>query len=169
RSGILMVFFSFRYVQAEKTEAERRSFILKTVVSAVQEGHFSPRPVDDSLSFQVFRKTLSQLDYEKKFFIAEDIAQLKTHEFQIDDQILQGSTAFFDDVNRLFVQRVDQAESYMKEVLKTPFDFSKPEQVELNGDKLDYTKDQEDLRERWRKNLKYRALVRYVDLLKAEE
>ncbi len=167
--GLLMVFFSFRLSHAEKTEAERRSFILKTVISAVQEGHFSPRPVDDSLSAQVYEKTLRQLDYEKKFFIAEDIALLKEHEFQIDDQILEGSTAFFDLVNDLFLKRVEQAEKISEELLSQAFDFSVEEQVELDGDKLEFSENLDALKERWRKNLKYRSLARYVDLLKAEE
>lgn len=167
--GLLMVFFSFRMTYAEKSEAERRSFILKTVVSAVQEGHFSPRPVDDSLSAQVYERMLRQLDYEKKFFIAEDIGRLKEHQFQIDDQIRQGSTAFFDLVNKIFHQRIEEAEKISEKVLSRPFDFSVEEQVELNGEKLEFTENREALEERWRKNLKYRSLARYVDLLKAEE
>src|SRR5690606_18156581 len=130
---------------------------------------FSPRPVDDSLSAQVYEKTLRQLDYEKKFFIAEDIALLKEHEFQIDDQILEGSTAFFDLVNDLFLKRVEQAEKISEELLSQAFDFSVEEQVELDGDKLEFSENLDALKERWRKNLKYRSLARYVDLLKAEE
>ena len=64
-AGALATFFSFSYSNADTTDDERRALVLKTVVKAINEGHYSARKVDDSLSNMVYNKVMAW-DYEKK-------------------------------------------------------------------------------------------------------
>jgi len=162
--GALASFFSFTYGGDDNGSESRKELVLNSVMKAINEAHFSPLPVDDSLSNRVYNKILMNLDYEKKFFTQQDIDQLKKYQYAIDDQIKEGSVEFFDKLNEIFSKRIDEAEGYYKELLDKPFDFSKEEEVNLNGEKIAYSANETALKEHWRKYLKYRVLAKYVDL-----
>jgi carboxyl-terminal processing protease len=167
--GALAAFFSFRYTGGADNDGQsRKAIVLETVMTAIRQAHFSPRAVDDSLSSKVFHRILDNLDYDKKFFTSADITELGKYEFKIDDQINAKSTEFFDRLNQLFSQRIDNAEGYYKDLLSRPYTFNGNDSIELNGEKLAYV-DEAGLKERWNEYLKYRVLSKYVDLKKERE
>ncbi|MBS1782932.1 MAG: carboxy terminal-processing peptidase [Bacteroidetes bacterium] len=168
--GALATFFSFRYSAPDSTDTEeRKKLLLETVMKAINQWHYSPRPLDDSFSKKVYRKSLDNLDYDKKFFTAEDIQSLNKYQFQIDDEIKEGSVEYFDKLNNLFTKRIDDAELIYKDILKTPFKFDGNDSIQLNGEKLDYAIGNDGLKKRWYDYLKYRVLAKYVDLKKDRE
>jgi len=167
---VLGIFFSFRYgSNNDVVPEEEKKTILQTVVGILNEAHYAPRDINDAFSKKVFDKTLESLDYDKKFFLAEDISQLSVYEKELDDQIKTNSLAFFDAVNNLFVQRVDEAEKYYKSQLDQAFTFSKEDSIQLNGEQLEWAANEQELASRWHKNLKYRVLSKYVDLKETQE
>lgn len=167
--GALATFFSFTYSGDDATNDEQKEKVLQTVMKAINEGHFSPRQIDDSFSNSVYTKVLSQLDYEKKFFTQKDIDQLKPYRYKIDDEIKDNNLDFFKKFDALFVKNIDKTEGYYKEILKNPFTFTGNEEIELNGDKLDYAADDNALKARWHNYLKYRVLAKYVELKDAQD
>ena len=166
--GALAAFFSFRYAFADGEE-NKKTATLEVVMAALNRAHFDPRKVDDSFSVSVFNKALNSLDYRKNFFTQQDVNALSKYKFQIDDQINNGSVAFFDDLDKVFNKRVDEAEHYYKEILKTPFTFSGSDSVQLDGEHLEYAPDEAALKQRWTQFLKYQTLSKYVDLKKGQE
>ncbi|HRO69076.1 MAG TPA: PDZ domain-containing protein, partial [Chitinophagaceae bacterium] len=72
---------------------------------------------------------------------------------------------FFKQAGAVFTTRMQQADTIMQDILKAPFDFTQDEEVVLDADKLDYTGNEKELKERWRKKLKFMTLERYADLL----
>lgn len=170
---ILGLFFSFKLANnsaAEPDLEEEKKTILQTAIALINQGHFSPKEINDDFSKAAFEATISNLDYDKKFFLQSDYDRLKkTYETKIDDEIKQNQLNFFHDINELFVQRVEEAKQIYPDVLSQPFDFSIEETVELDGKKLDFANSQEELVERWRKNMKYRVLVKYLELKDLEE
>ena len=74
----LAAFFSFKYINEDvRSGSERKALILNTVMGIIQEGHFSPRAIDDSFSNRVFNKLVETSDFEKKIFTKEDIKTLE--------------------------------------------------------------------------------------------
>lgn len=168
----LGVFFSFKYGTNKDKPAieEEQKTILNTVMGIMSQGHYSPRPVDDSFSRSVFDKTMENLDYEKKFFLKSDYETLKSkYRNSIDDEIRNNSLAFFNEVNNIFVQRIDEAEKIYPDLLNTPFKFDKNDSIQLDGAKLAYVQNESELKERWLSAIKYRVLSKYLDLKKTEE
>lgn len=164
--AVLASFFSFKYSAADPGDATKRQIIQETIMSAIRQGHFSPRALDDSLSYKVFHKVLESLDYGKKFFTAADIEKLSKYEYRIDDEIKEGSVDFFEDLNGIFSARIEDAEKIYKEILKQPFSFNENDSIQLDGDKLSFPENEAELKERWRIFLKYRVLAKYTDLKK---
>ena len=53
---------------------------------------------------------------------------------------------------------------YCNDALKMPFSFSTDETINLNGEKVPFAKDTNELKSRWNTYMKYRVLAKYVDL-----
>src|SRR5690606_18021100 len=64
----------------------------------------------------------------------------------------------------LLTKRTKDPESYDKEILSKPFDFTKKASVELDSDKLTYAVNQQELTEHWNKFLKYQVLTRVHEM-----
>lgn len=173
--GALATFFSFKYIGGDAGEdsaaptTERKSLIVTTVMRAIKEGHFSPRPVDDSLSYAIYHKLLDQLDFERKFFTQKEVNQLKQYEFDIDDELNRGETTFFDKLNNVFMASIDRADSFQRQAMRQPFTFTSNEKIVLSTDNMPWPADETALKARWNEYMKYRVLAKYVDLMGERE
>jgi carboxyl-terminal processing protease len=143
--------------------------ILKLVGEMLKEGHFDPQKMDDAFSKKVFAKYMKQLDDDKSFFLQSDWNDLKKYETRIDDEIKGAPVEFFQAAGKIFNTRMEEAAKIYQEILAKPFDFTKDEDINLDGDKLTPPANDAERYERWRKKLKYMVLDRYADLLDARD
>lgn len=149
-----------------KTPPGKYEKILKLVGDMLTQAHFSPQNINDEFSKKIFTKYLTDLDPEKNMFLASDITSLqKKYEKGIDEEIKGAPVEFFLAAGKTFTSRMEEAASICNEILSQPFDFTKDEEVILDGDKLEYSPSASDIKERWRKKLKFLTLERYADLL----
>lgn len=160
----LATFFSFRYSAEGNSADEKKRVVIETVMKAIQQNHFSPREVNDSFSSNVYKKVLTNLDFDKRIFTQEDISKLSRYEFVLDENGADNFVSFFNDVNTIYSKRINEIEGYYKEALKKPFTFTGNEEINLNGEKVPYAANSTDLKDRWHTYLKYRVLSRYVDM-----
>ena len=137
----------------------------------LEEIHYSPKNIDDQFSKEVFKKYLGEVDVEKKIFLRSDIQELSAkYQDQLDEEILgKAPVQFVPAVVVLYKKRLLEIQNISHEILAQPFDFNKQETVNLDYDKMDYPLNPAAQREELRKNLKYRALEKYADLLDQQE
>ncbi len=144
--------------------------ILRLVGEMLTQAHFSPQKINDEFSEKIFNKYLSDLDPEKNMFLASDVAALqKKYGTAIDEEIKGAPVEFFLAAGKTFNTRMEEAAVMCTEILSKPFDFTIDEDVILDGDKLEYAPSTAEVRERWRKKMKYLTLERYSDLLDIRE
>jgi carboxyl-terminal processing protease len=91
------------------------------------------------------------------------------YENHIDDEIKGAPVEFFLEAGKIFNTRMEENAKICAGILSKPFDFNVDEDVNLDGDKINYTTTDAERQERWRKKLKYLALERYSDLLDMRE
>ncbi|HRF20091.1 MAG TPA: S41 family peptidase, partial [Chitinophagaceae bacterium] len=139
--------------------------IMKLVGEMLSQGHYSPQDINDAFSQKVFAKYMKELDPEKNFFLKGDLDALKKFETRVDDEIKGAPVEFFLAAGKTFTTRMEQASAIVNEFLTKPFDFTVDEEVMLDADKLQYPATEKEIKERWRKKLKYMTLERYADLL----
>lgn len=152
------------------TPPNRYEEILRLVGEMLKQAHFSPQDVNDDFSKKIFSKYISELDPEKNMFLASDIEKLDaTYGTQIDDEIKGAPVNFFLAAGKVFNQRMEEAAKVANEILSKPFEFNTDERVQLDGEKLEYPTGSKEIRERWRKKLKYLVLERYADLVDTRE
>ncbi|MCC6185561.1 MAG: PDZ domain-containing protein, partial [Chitinophagaceae bacterium] len=166
----LASFFSFKYINEDvKGDKERKVLLLNTVMAIIQEGHFSARAIDDTFSNRVFNKLIETADFEKKVFTKEDIKELEQYRYQLDDQIKSSSFECYELFNNIYTKRTQQIEGIFKEIIPTQFTFNGNEEIQLNADKIDFAKNDKELKERWTSYVKYRVLAKYMELKKSQE
>ena len=168
--GSLAAFLSFKYIgEGDATAESRKNLVVTTVMKALKEGHFAPRQINDSFSHAVYVKLLDNMDPDKKFFTKEDIAQIKSFEYKIDDEINDGNITFFDKINVIYGKSIDRADRIQKAILSQPMSFNGNDRIQLNNEKMDYAANEADLKNHWAEYLKFRVLARYVDIKKEQE
>lgn len=143
--------------------------VLRNVGILLEEGHYSPKKIDDAFSKQVLNKYIKDLDDDKSVFLQSDIDGFKKFEDKVDDEIHGSELKSFYAVNDVYTKRRDESFAIVRDILSKPFDFSVNEAVQNNRDKAAYPKTEAERKEIWRKNLKYSVLSRYVDLLEERE
>ena len=138
--------------------------ILKLVGDMLTQAHFSPQDINDDFSKKIFTKYLADIDPEKNMFLQSDITALQEkYETKLDEEIKGAPVEFFLAAGKTFTIRMEEAASVCNEILAQPFDFTVDEEVLLDGDKLEYAASANDIKERWRKKLKFLTLERNTD------
>ncbi|HRF26193.1 MAG TPA: carboxy terminal-processing peptidase, partial [Ferruginibacter sp.] len=147
----------------------RHARILKNVGVLLEEGHYSPRKIDDAFSRDVLARFTKDLDDDKSIFLQSDINAFKKFEKDIDDEIHGKELQSFYEIASLYNKRFDEVMGFYSAMLDKPFDFSINEKIVLDSDKNAYPKNEAERKEVWRKRLKYAVLTRYSDLLDERE
>jgi len=139
---------------------EKESVIMQTLLTFVNQLHYSPKAINDEFSAELFDFYLDNIDGGKRFFTQVDIDQLSAFKVRLDDEAKMGSFGFFDQSLELLETGIEKAKTSYKEILAQPFDFNREEYFELDYEKRPFAKDDAELREYWRKSLKYDVLTR---------
>lgn len=149
-------------------DSNRARLLGHMIQQQLSRNHYSQKPTDDNLSHAAFDLYLKQLDFQKRFLLLEDVAQLKGYQDLIDDSIRRGRLDLPETGRNLLNQRIDQVEEMLGELLQEKIDYNTPEVIETDPEKLSFTANPKELRERWRKTLKFQILSRYINLREDE-
>ncbi len=145
------------------------SRVLRNVGILLEEGHYSPKKLNDDFSRTAFNKFQDELDGDKNIFLQSDIDGFKKFATRLDDEIRGSELQSFFAVYDVYQQRVAEVAEVYKTVLAKPIDFTVNESVEVDGDKLQYAKTAAERADNWRKRIKYIVLDKYVSLQDSRE
>ena len=165
--GLFIGFKSMGKSESSKEENPKLRYakILKNVGILLEEGHFSPKKIDDEFSKAVLKRFEEDLDGEKNIFFQADINELSKYNNRIDDEIHGAEIESFYAVNTLYLKRQNEVSLLYQKILAKPFDFTVNEFVESNPEKLSFPKNEVERTDLWRKRMKYMSLGKYSDLL----
>ena len=149
--------------------ADKEVALLQSLLTALNQLHFSPQMMDDEFSKKVYKVYLDRSDAGRRFYTQSDIDQLKPFETQLDDQIKAYDYTFFNKSIELLDVNMAKVEGFYKEVIEMPIDFSVSETIEMDGDKKPYAKNDAELKDLWRKMIKYEVMTRLTNKLEEKE
>ena len=147
------------------TEALRTRLLAHLIQNQLAENHYSGKAVDDVLSRAAFELYLEQLDYQKRFLLREDVESLRHYADRIDDEMISGDIQLVRAGSRLLRLRIAAVQDMVPQLMAKEEDFQKQEFFETDPAKRDYCGTLQELRERWRRMLKYQVLLHYAELL----
>ncbi|MFO8146178.1 MAG: carboxy terminal-processing peptidase [Bacteroidota bacterium] len=161
---LLMAVTSCSFTSKQFDDPNKDKLLIDLITYVLEKGHYDAKAIDDSFSREVYKDYLDAIDPLKRFFYEEDITEFSKFEDQIDDQIRNKELSFFDITHSRLQERMAEVRGIYKEILAEPFDFSEEEDINTNYDEIEYVDSSADLKERWRKQLKFSTLGNYYDL-----
>jgi carboxyl-terminal processing protease len=140
------------------TEAQQAATTLVYGLLSDSRYAYRPRPLDDTLSAEIYRRYFEALDSDKLFFTQADMARFAPLRTSLDDAIKSGNLQPAYDIFQTYLKRVDEREAYARSLLAKPMDFSAKETWAYDREKADWAADTTALNEIWRKYVKNDAL-----------
>ena len=165
--AMVALFISNQYKSFNSGEQEKA--IVYSVKNMLDYVHFSPKQLDDDFSARIFDEYLNNLDGLKRFLTKEDISQLEKYKYELDDQIIEERLDFFDLSYNLINAATEKVKGFYQGILDAPFDFDSDETVQLDPEKRVWAANDEELKNVWRKFLKYEVLTRIESKLEEKE
>lgn len=161
---LLLAFASCSFTTKTFTNPDKDKLLVQVITYVLERGHFDPKALDDNFSEEVYNNYLQALDPLKRYFYDSDIKEFEAYKNSIDDQLKEYDISFFNLTHERLLQRLEESKAIYKDVLSTPFDYSIDE--EFNADYKDkaYVKNKKEMKERWRKQLKFQTIANYDDI-----
>jgi len=142
--------------------------LLRAINMNLQNAHYDPVEIDDNFSKKAYQLYIDNIDANKRLLIQSDLDELEPYKTTIDDEIINGTYQFFNASLEIIEERTALTERFFEEILGQPMNFDKDEMVDFSED-IPYVKNEKELKERWRKYLKYSVLTRLYADQKAQE
>jgi len=149
--------------------SEKEAVLMQTILTGLNQWHYNPQRVNNEFSEDVYKLYLDRIDSGRRWLTQEDIDQLEPFRQSLDDEARAGTYEFLNLAIERLEAGIEKTQTYYKEILDQPFDFSKKEKVELDGEKKPYAKNDKELKEYWRKSLKYETLTRLNEKLESQK
>ena len=150
-------------------QTDKDKLLLQLISYVLDQGHFVEKEINDDFSRKVFNEYLNIIDPYKRYFYKSDIEEFKKYEDQLDDKFINAEIDFFDLTYNRGQQRFNESKLIYKEILNNPFDYQIDENFNADFESLDYVKNKSEMKDRWRKQLKFSSIESYDDLLKDQE
>ena len=109
--------------------------------------HYKATPLDDALSEKIFDRYFKSLDSEKLYFVQADIDQFAPMRSKLDDAINNENLTLPFAVYNLYTQRFTERMAYARSLLKGKFDFTSDETVQLDREKAEGPKNDDEARD----------------------
>ena len=161
--------FAFKINFNKNDDPEKDKMLLELLTFVIEKGHYNPAAIDDNFSKGVYKDYIEALDPSKRFFLQSDIDEFSKYETQLDDQLLNKDLTFFELTYNRLMQRMEGSKKLYKDILSTPFDYTVNESFNTDYEKAPYSKNEAELKERWRKQIKLSTLSSLTDRLKIQE
>ena len=142
------------------SDPEKDKILLYILRNILTRSHFVVKDMNDDFSEYVFTEFIDGLDPNKRYFTQKDIKDFEKYKYDIDNQLLNEDISFYNLVYGRFTSKIKNAKSYYKYLLEKPFNFKKKETIDVNYEQSSFAKNENQLKDYWRKQLKLSTLIR---------
>jgi len=152
-----------------KNDDEKMSTIMISVKNTLSYLHYSPKPINDAYSQEVYKHYFDMVDGSKRYFLQSDMAEFSQHKTKLDDYLNQGDLKFYKlTIDRLY-QRVDEIDKITQDILSKPINLNEDETLILEPKVKNNPVSQAELALEWKKYIKYNILQEMESLTAKEE
>ena len=155
---IPLIFIGFTFSDKKFSDPNKDRLLIEIVKYVVEKGHYNKIEINDDVSEKIFSSFINQFDSQKRFFLKSDIKNFEKYKFKLDDQIKNYDLTFFNLVYETSKLRFEEIKKYYNEIITNPFDFNSKETLDLDFESKDYSKNKNEVKQRWRKQLKFSTL-----------
>ena len=149
----------FHPIEATNSKNRLTGSVVKGIVERFVAIHYSQKPLDDTISKEIFKLYLNRLDPGHYYFLEKDIQEFQRYETRLDDMLRRGNIEFALDVFSRFKTRLQQRLQQLEGFLQQEFDFSKDGEWRIKRSEEPYPKDLKAAQEIWRLKIKFDLLT----------
>lgn len=135
----------------------------------IQQQHYRPKPVDDSLSIYVFDAFLKVLDDDNRLFTDVEINNLKKHRLKIDDYVKEQNCGFLSDFYKAYNTAIERYSATIQSIQREPFSFSSSETIKFSKKAFPYVKDNAELKKLYKKRILFHILKDISEISKNKD
>ncbi|WP_434980494.1 carboxy terminal-processing peptidase [Daejeonia sp. YH14] len=151
-----------------KNDDEKMQTIMVSVKNTLQYLHYSPKPINDAYSQNVYDMYFDMVDPGKRYFMKSDMEEFAKHRTKLDDYFKSGDLTFYKlTIDRLY-QRIDQLDKISQDIFSKPIDLTEDETFILEPKKKEAPANEKELYSEWKKYIKYNILQE-IETLNAKE
>ena len=151
---IVIALPAFVFGQTDKDPCET----LARIGLLIEQQHYKPKAVNDSLSLYVFDTFLMKLDDDNRLFTQAEINNLKKHKLNIDNYILQGDCSFLADFYNVYQTAVQQYSNIIESLRNEHFVLKSAETIQFSKKAFPYVKDATELKKLYKKRILFHIL-----------
>lgn len=152
---LVLLFIPFPFFAQNKGDSCE---IIKKINNLIQSEHFSPKPIDDSLSVYVFETFLSDLDADKNIFLKSEYEYLSRHKYKLDDYLNANDCYFFADFAATYKKALERSRSAIQKISKEKIDYNSNDTLRFTKKEYPFYVKLEDVEKVFTKRLKYDIL-----------
>lgn len=154
---------------APKDENEKMQIVMVSVKNMLSYYHYSPKPINDAYSQEVYKKYFETIDPMKRYFLQADLDEFSKHNTKLDDYLDEGNLTFFNLTYGRLMQRMDEIDNITKDIFSKPINLNEDEVLILEPKKKQQPKNQQEQYNEWKKYIKYNILQEIETLNSKEE
>ena len=163
--AVFVAVASCSFTTKEFNDPDKDKLLIDLITFVLGKGHYSPKDMDDDFSKNIYNDFIDGIDPLKRYFLASDIEEFSQYENEIDDQIKTKDVTFYNLVYTRLSERILEVEKMYPKVLEEPFDYTLDESIMVDYEEIPYAKNKKELKDRWRKQLKFTTISNYYDLI----
>ncbi|MCU7614506.1 carboxy terminal-processing peptidase [Chryseobacterium sp. GMJ5] len=141
-----------------KNDDEKMQTIMVSVKNTLSYLHYSPKPINDAYSKDVYKHYFELVDPGKRYFLQSDMDEFSKHETKLDDYLNLGDLSFYKlTIDRLY-QRVDEIDKITQEIFDKPINLEEDETLVLEPKLKKVPANKQEQYNEWKKFIKYNIL-----------
>lgn len=131
----------------------------KVITYLLDHYHYRKLSLNDSLSEAILKQYIRELDNNRSYFLAADIASFNQYKDIIDDLTRQENVSIAYDIYSVFIKRYRERMEYvLTKLVYQSFDYTVDETYEADRENKPWAASVDELNEIWRKMIKSQAL-----------
>lgn len=132
--------------------------ILSKINALVQQEHFKPKPVDDSLSVYVFDTFMDGLDGNRNLFTKIEYENLCKHRLLLDNYILKNDCSFMNDFVAAYQAALERKKKTLEKIQNEVLDYNTKDSVKFSKKSFPFDLVATDFERVWKKRVRYDIL-----------
>jgi len=136
-------------------ESSQRHYQISRLVTKLSErAHYTKTRIDNDLSVVLLDNYVEGLDSNRSFFLQSDIEDFQRYRYSLDNALRSGEMDPVFEIFRVYKKRAKDNYDYAITLLDEEPDFSLDESFLFDRSEQDWSDDEDELREIWRKRTK---------------
>ena len=130
--------------------------ILLKINKLLQKEHYSPKPVNDSLSAYVFDELLNDLDPSRNIFLKSQADSLShKYRLQLDDLILNKDCSFLDDIKKEYKKSLLRNKAVLEKLNRETIHFNTIDTIRFKQKGFNFYLKANEVEKAWNKKVRY--------------